>query len=188
MPSSTATWAIPYPDGTDAFCDGYLFIQDMAERVDEILDEFDVSLDETEVLPLARISRTTSESLATGELLTFDTINFDTANLSLQASFGLLTAPAETYYLTGATSFFRNIGATAGDTSSLYVDATDGSVFTWTQRDPATSAGSLASFAGLHRNTAATADQMTLQYGGSGTFTSITVFTAYFWILKTGAV
>lgn len=184
----TATWQIPYPAGTDRFCDGYLFIQDMAERVDAILDDFDISLAAVQVVPLARVSSTVTNNLVAGELMTYSTIDFDTDNLALQAAFGTLTAKALTYYQAGATSFFRNVGGTAGNTSTNYVDATDGSVFTWNQRDPATSAGSQSSFGGLHSNTLTTNGQITLQFGGSGTYTSINVFTVYFWIVKTGDV
>lgn len=84
MASATPTWAIPYAQSTDQMCDGWLYIQEMAERVDEILDEFDVDLAASQVVQLARASRIDEPvqvNVSTGEVI-FTAIDFDTAGLA----------------------------------------------------------------------------------------------------------
>lgn len=84
MASETVTWEIPYPDSTDNLCDGYLYIQQMAERVDEILDEFDTDLEDSLVVPLARASRigeAIQVDVDSGELI-FTAIDFDTTGIT----------------------------------------------------------------------------------------------------------
>lgn len=111
----TATWEIPYPDGTDTLCDGYLFTQAIAERVDEILDDFDESLSLTEVRPLARVSTTVSQLTNTAGEVVFGQVDFDTANLAAQYLFGSVTAPAESFIVIGASGVWAQSPAAAGN-------------------------------------------------------------------------
>lgn len=179
MASQTATWEIPYPQSTDRLCDGYLYIQQMAERVDEILDEFDVTIGDQTVLPLARVSITVPVAISPTAVNGYQSTDFDTASLAELASFGMLGAPANSYYLTGVTSFFRSTGAAAGDLYTLGVNATTGD---WAQRDPATSAGAKGSEAGVNYNSSDTEEQMYVEYSSFGT--SNTIVRTWFWVMK----
>lgn len=178
MASETATWEIPYPEGTDELCDGYLYIQEMAERVDAILDEFDDSIGVQTVLPLARASITIPVTVPVGGINGYQSVDFDTANLAALAGFGTLTAPADSYYLSGVTSWFRTTGAAAGDTVILGVDTTTGN---WTQRDPATTAGAKGSIGTIASNSGA-AEQMFVEYSGQGS--SMAILRTWFWVMK----
>jgi hypothetical protein len=105
MASQTATWAIPYPQSTDRFCDGYLFTQEMAERVDAILDDFDTDFTRVEFPPAAEVSLSTDhvDVSATGEPVPWNTVEFDTAgmvNLSLLPT-AISISDVNSVYVTG---------------------------------------------------------------------------------------
>lgn len=184
MASATPTWAIPYPQSTDDFCTGYLDIQAMAERVDEILDDFDSDLAGAQVVPLARVQSIPAET----PTITFEITNFDTANLATLARQGTLTESARTYFVSGLTARFTNTGATAGDLADNSIDSTNGTVFEWTQRDPAGNNNNLSSWAGFYRNSATTDSQAVTDFTFSGTATVTVVTVCYYWILKVGNV
>lgn len=178
MASETATWQIPYAQSTDRLCDGYLYTQEMAERVDEILDEFDTSIGLQTVVPLARVSITLPVTISTTAVNGYQSVDFDTANLADLAGFGSLATPADSYYLAGVTSWFRSSGASAGDLYTLGVSATTGD---WAQRDPATTAGAKGSLAGMNYNSGAE-EQMNVEYSSFGT--SNAILRTWFWVLK----
>ena len=137
MTLTTDTWLIPYPESTDRPCDGYLFTQQMAERVDTILDQFDVNLARVEVIPLARVSVGALQiEGASGDEVTWTNVDFDTtgndiANLSLDNEF--ITAAGHAYHLTGGNVDFQFGVALAGTVNSLTL--TGGSDMTVIQRD-----------------------------------------------------
>jgi hypothetical protein len=106
MASQTATWAIPYPQSTDRFCDGYLFTQEMAERVDAILDDFDTDFTRVEFPPAAEVSLSADhvDTNPVGEVVPWDTVEFDTAsmvNLSLRPTAIVLTSDVNSIYIGG---------------------------------------------------------------------------------------
>jgi hypothetical protein len=106
MASQTATWAIPYPQSTDRFCDGYLFTQEMAERVDAILDDFDTDFTRVEFPPAAEVSLSADhvDVSATGEPVPWDTVEFDTAgmvNLSLLPTSITIDSDVNSVYVAG---------------------------------------------------------------------------------------
>lgn len=82
MVAVTPTWAIPYAESTDPFCDGCTITESMAERIDAILADFDASLSGASVQPLARASTFTTQSdVDTGELV-YTAIDFDTTGIA----------------------------------------------------------------------------------------------------------
>jgi hypothetical protein len=85
MVAVTPTWEIPYAEDTDPFCDGCTITQDMAERIDEILAEFDTSLTASSVIPLARASRLTQQSNLTSSItgqVIYTAVDFDTTGIA----------------------------------------------------------------------------------------------------------
>lgn len=82
MVATTTTWAIPYAQSTDPFCDGAEITQALAERVDELLDAQDVGLQSLERPPYASVSITHGQltQLSTYYMY-FDTTDEDTNNL-----------------------------------------------------------------------------------------------------------
>lgn len=144
MAATTATWAIPYPQGTDRFCDGWLFTQEMAERVDAILDGFDTDLTFVESPPAARVTLTTNEvvdPLGSGGSITFDQVDFDTDSwVNLSANPLAIETTGSRYILTGVTAGIVEPGA-AGDqyqlllassnSFSLELDSRDSAVNAW---------------------------------------------------------
>lgn len=182
MASSTPTWAIPYPQSSDTWCDGWAYMQEMAERVDEILDEFDTDLASSQVIPLARVETAIVQTPVAGALFTFEITNFDTAHLADLAAIGSLTEQDDTYFISGLTSSTTTSGAIAGSTLNNYINSAEGSLFTWVQREPGGSINTLASWAGLYRNLNGADWQATI------TTTSATLTYAYYWIMKIGDV
>jgi hypothetical protein len=119
MPSATATWAIPYPLGTDPFCDGDQFTQDIAERVDTLLDTFDSELVRIQQPPMAKVSVSTAVTLGVSppSLETiYDTVQYDTANMvNLAVDDNAITLPQNGYYIQGGNCNATKLtNATAG--------------------------------------------------------------------------
>lgn len=82
MVATTATWAIPYAQSTDPFCDGPEITQAMAERIDSLLDTVDTALQLAQRPAYASISVTTpTNTQTTSYTVYYDTVNEDTANL-----------------------------------------------------------------------------------------------------------
>jgi hypothetical protein len=120
MPSATAVWEIPYAVGTDRMCDGYLYVQAMAERVDEILDEFDADLPRLQTPPMAKIMTSVpSETITTDgaeHIISYDTVNYDTANMSnLTFDPTVLTFPINGYYMQGGVFNLNSVVAQEED-------------------------------------------------------------------------
>jgi hypothetical protein len=191
MSATTTTWAIPYPESPDRFCDGYLFTQRMAERVDEIMAVFDTDLLRVQVIPLARVSVAIQELLVFNGVLQqpirYISVDFDTAglaNLSLDLS-TLLTVD-RTRVVTGAYLNYQNNGGVAGDRYQALLRFSTGSnmLDDPTQRQNGASAITF-SFASLDQiNTGndrvgAVADQ-------SGTVTTVILNSARLWTMKIG--
>lgn len=89
MPSVTPTWQIPYAISTDPFCDGDLFIQQMAERVADILDSFDALVIRLITPPMAKIVVTVPNAVwspVTGNLadqvVLYDSVEYDTDDMT----------------------------------------------------------------------------------------------------------
>ncbi len=140
MAATTATWAIPYPQSTDQFCDGWLFTQEMAERVDAILDDFDTDLTFVEFPPMARVTLTANEvvdAAGSGGAVTFDQVDWDTdswVNLSANGK-AIITTGARYIVTGGATGMISSISA--ADEYQLTVNGAttssrDASVNAWT--------------------------------------------------------
>jgi hypothetical protein len=115
MVATTATWAIPYAQSTDPFCDGNEITQSLAERVDELLDVLDLDITEVERPAFASISVTTPVLTESGfYTVYYDTIDEDTANLAdLSLDSQVIQRPQGLWFM-GA-----NIGSTTdGGTAS----------------------------------------------------------------------
>lgn len=187
MGATTDTWLIPYPLDTDTFCDGYLFTQQIAERVDAIMDNFDVELARVELIPLARVSVTIPQNDgASGEEINWKNVDFDTTgnivNLNLDTEF--ITVQGGEYRLVGgAASFFFGVG-TAGTAYALVL--TGGSDRQVVQRDSAPAGANLAlnfidestnpEFFGLVERHIGTAP------AGTPTMTTLNAYMWYLWL------
>jgi hypothetical protein len=138
MAATTATWAIPYPQGSDRFCDGYLFTQQMAERVDAILDDFDVDLARTEVVPTARVSISAATVAGSDTLIPFDLVDWDNDNMvDLALANTTVTTPVGAAMVAGTAVQFFNLGsASATNSYALFLNHVTG-VTEFEQRDNA---------------------------------------------------
>jgi hypothetical protein len=187
MADVTNPWEIPYPEGTDILCDGYLYIQGIAERVDEILDEFDVTLANAIVRPLARISTTTSQTVQLNGSISFSTVDFDTANLASQYIFGTLTAPDQSICVFGLHGVWEATPASAGaqyQNQVLLPDRFQEAYYTQADRSSAARGGHTE----MDQNTAAGLDVQSAAVFYSGQAVAPVVSSAIFWILKIGDV
>jgi hypothetical protein len=187
MADVTNPWEIPYPETTDTLCDGYLYTQAIAERVDEILDAFDVTLANALVRPLARISTNTSQTVQSDGSISFSQVDFDTANLASQYLFGTLTSPDDAILIYGLHGVWEATPASAGAQYQSQMLLPDrGQESYYTQADRASAArGGLTS---MDRNTAAGQDVQTAAVFYSGQAVSPIVSSAIYWILKIGDV
>lgn len=184
MTGETVTWEIPYATDTDRLCDGYAIVQAMAERVDAILDDFDATLATSQVRPLARVSTSVTQETTDGSP-SFETVDFDTANLATQAAYGVVTILADQYHVNGSNAYFQVVGASAGNTSDMRRKAGFSDLNgVWLQREPGTVSYNQAVSAGLDQ--AVFVDEgMSLQLA---ILTVTNVFDARMWILKIGDV
>lgn len=187
MGAATNTWLIPYPLGTDRMCDGYLFTQDMAERVDEILDVFDVDLARTQVIPLARVS--VSVSQVTTDAVpapTFTTVDFDTTGLvDMNQPATPIRVEDDQFFIAGGLCLWTEGSGVAGDLYGLDIAfGISGSVlqFAWYQRDAGGGSIMRSTVAGFER--ALTPDLLALFPSHSGTNGNRTVSSARLWIMK----
>lgn len=192
MAAVTTTWEIPYPQDTDRFCDGYLYTQQMAERIDEILDEFDVDSARARVVPLARVSVLADQITSDlNPFAAFDTVDFDTAGL---ANLAQAETPLEvldgTYLIIGGDATWTEAGGTAGDSYDLEGGFSTGSVtaFRWRQRDAGSNAIMRATFASLQRAVGGDVEFVGILPTHSGTVGTRTVDRAVLWIMKFGDV
>jgi hypothetical protein len=178
MASQTATWAIPYPQSTDRFCDGYLFTQELAERVDAILDVFDFDFNRVQFPPMAEVSRSTDQTQTSnvGETVPWDTVEFDTAsmvNLSLLSTSISIDPDANSIYVAGA-DIFQTSSGSAGSYYTVNVTTEDD------VRDNGASQTSQISVAGITKTPTGSITRITTTTGHLGT--AVTALT-----LKTGS-
>ena len=167
MASQTVTWAIPYPQSTDRFCDGYLFTQEMAERVDAILDGFDTDFTRVEFPPAAEVSLTADhvDASATGDTVPWDTVEFDTAsmvNLSLLPTAIMIDSDATAIYVAGG-DFIQTSSGSAGSYYTVSV-INESDV-----RDNGATFVSNISVSGITKVTAGTVTNITGTAGHQGT-------------------
>lgn len=88
MPSTTATWRLTYPVGTDEFCQGPVFIQDLAVEVDALLATYNAFLDRIRTPPYASLRATVAQTFPSSISpagnptfdVSYDTVNADTDN------------------------------------------------------------------------------------------------------------
>lgn len=188
MGASTNTWLIPYPLGTDRMCDGYLFTQDMAERVDTILDEFDVDLARSQVIPLARVSVSVTQSTSDASPApTFTTVDFDTTGLAdMNQPASPLIVEANQFYLAGAQTIWTEGSGVAGDQYQLDIGFASGSIttFTFIQRDAG--GGAIMRATAIAFELSFASDLLRLLPIHSGTNGNRTVSSARLWIMKLG--
>lgn len=189
MSAVTATWAIPYATSTDVFCDAYLTIQAMAERVDEILDVFDFDEARTSVIPLARIGFNGAQQVNDGTTqvnTTFTQVDFDTTNLAdLSVDPTSLVLEADQLVLAGAYGNWDAPSLTAGQEYDLTVEYASSGIFAGeNQRANGSGAGMHISMTGF-RSQGSTADRIVLELSALGTST-VNVTTARLWVMKMG--
>lgn len=122
MTATTATWAIPYAQSTDPLCDGWEITKAMADRVDDILAEFDVDLAATEVIPIARASQLDLQAAGTVGVQ-FTAADFDTANLvNLAEPTKPITITKDTIWMVGGYHLWD--APTTGGTWSFQIQGT----------------------------------------------------------------
>jgi hypothetical protein len=122
MAGTTTNYALPYPTGTDQPCDGWQFIQDLAEAIAPRLDSFDTDQQRFEVVPFARLSNSVpvTQNLLTGAL-PWDTIDIDvTGMVDLGYDFEAIHAPAAGLWMVGGYARHSTSG-TAGNLLELSV-------------------------------------------------------------------
>lgn len=191
MSATTATWAIPYPESPDRFCDGYLFTQRMAERVDEIMNVFDVDLLRVQVIPLARVSVNAPELLVFNGVfiqpIRYDTVDFDTAGLAnLSLDLSTLLTVNRTRIVTGAYLNYQNNGGVAGDRySGLLRFATGSNMLNDPTQRQNGGTSITFSFASLDQiNTGS--DRVGAVADQTGTVTTVVLNGARLWTMKIG--
>lgn len=135
MTAVTPTWEIPYAEPTDPFCDGCTITEDMAQRVDDILAEFEASLDAAQVIPLARASRlTVQEDVPAAETLEFTAVDFDTTGIgSLSAPVSPIRITSEGRWMLGGMILWDHPSATSG-IFTMRVNSVTGLDSTWGYR------------------------------------------------------
>lgn len=190
MSATTTTWAIPYPESPDRFCDGYLFTQRMAERVDEIMAVFDTDLLRVQVIPLARVSVDIQELLVFNGVLQqpirYISVDFDTAGLAnLSLDLSTLLTVARTRIVTGAYLNYQNNGGLAGERYEANLRfASGGNLLNGPiQRQNGASAitFSFASLDQINFN-----DRVGAVASANGTVTTIILNSARLWTMKIG--
>lgn len=138
MAATTATWAIPYPQGTDRFCDGWSFTQQMAERVDAILDDFDADLTFVEFPPAARVTTTANQVVGTtnaGGAIVYDQVDWDTDSwVNLSANDLAIETTGNRYIMAGVAAGMIEPGA-AGDEYQLHMSSANAFDFMLSSRD-----------------------------------------------------
>lgn len=121
MASTTSTQHLPYPQGTDAFCDGWSYTQQLAEAVDALLDSLDDDAEFLELVPYARVSRSAAYDHSTvfQTLLSYDTVDTDTAELvDLSRNNTAITIDRQGIWMGGGALWHTSTG-TAGNYSQL---------------------------------------------------------------------
>lgn len=191
MSAVTATWEIPYATDTDVFCDAYLTIQAMAERVDEILDAFDVDEARTSVIPLARVSFTGSQQVNDGTTqlnVEFSTVDFDSTDLAdLSIDPSTVVLEDNQYALSGSYCNWQGPSLVAGDKYELSILYSSGATFAaFEQRANGAGAGIHISMTGMQLQSSVGDDRLSLRPGSSGTASVLTVNTAKLWVMKMG--
>jgi hypothetical protein len=82
----TATWQIPFPNNTDLFCDGNEYTENIAERLDAIMAQFDADYARISIPALASISSQTAQPLTNffgGQLTpSYTTVDVDTGSFT----------------------------------------------------------------------------------------------------------
>jgi hypothetical protein len=188
MVATTPTWEIPYAEDTDPFCDGCTITQSMAERIDEILAEFDTSLSASSVIPLARASRLTQQSNLTssgvGEVI-YTAVDFDTTGIAD------LNQPTNPIYINGDDRFAMggamqwDSDATSG-TEGISLGSAQGSplmAFIYRQRvNPVVGDDMYGTFAGVGEVASIFSyDRISVQHG---TFSN--AYVTYVWAWRVG--
>lgn len=191
MSATTATWAIPYPESPDRFCDGYLFTQRMAERVDEIMNVFDVDLLRVQVIPLARVSVDIQELLVFNGVfqqpIRYISVDFDTAGLAnLSLDLSTLKVVDRTRVVTGSYLNYQNNGGVAGDRYNGFLRFASGAnmLNDPTQRHNGGSAITF-SFASLDQISSGD-DRVGAVADSIGTVTTVILNVARLWTMKIG--
>jgi hypothetical protein len=118
MPVVTPTWLIPYPVGTDRFCDGDLFTQELAERVDAILDDFDALLPRLVTPPMAKIVATVAgpvwapvTGVQSNQTVNYDSVDYDTDDMTnITFDPQKITYTRNGYWVMGGLANFNSTG------------------------------------------------------------------------------
>jgi hypothetical protein len=108
MATRTAVWQIPYPESTDRFCDGDFYIQEMAEKVDSIMDGFDFDLARTEVVPTSRVSLSATTTLPVAGTVEFDQVDWDNSSMVNLAINPTDISSTDAAFIFGAAAQFYN--------------------------------------------------------------------------------
>jgi len=191
MPAATATWAIPYAISTDVFCDAYLTIQALAERVDAILDEFDFDEARTSVIPLAEIGFNGTQQVDDGTTQTnviFSTVDFDSTDLAdLSIDPSSVVIQDNQYSLSGAYCNWDSAALAAGEKYALSILYSSGATFAARQqRANGAAAGMHAAMTGMQLQSSVGDDRLVLEPSTIGTAGVVTATTARLWIMKMG--
>ncbi len=194
MSTVTATWTIPYPESPDRFCDGYLFTQQMAERVDEIMNVFDVDLRRVQVIPLARVSILANELLVFNGVfqqpIRYEQVDFDTAGLAnLSLDLSTLKVIGQTRILTGAYLNYQNDGGLAGERYQAFLRfATGGNMLNDSMQRHNGGAGSSGLFSFASFDQISNDDRVGAIADNTGTVNTVVLFGARLWTMKVGEV
>lgn len=188
MVAVTPTWEIPYAEDTDPFCDGCTITQDMAERIDEIMADFDTSLAASSVIPLARASRIEQQSNLTSSsvgAVIYTAVDFDTTGIAdlNQPTNPILIDGDDRWAMGGAMTW--NSTATSGS-EGISLGSAQGSsamAFLYRQRvNPITGDDLFGTFAGVGEVPSLYPyDRISVQHG---TFSN--VYYTYIWAWKVG--
>lgn len=157
MSANTATWQIPFPTGQDRFCDGYLYTQRMAERVDTLLHAYEVDFDLLDDVPAAKLSLSETKLVAninSDPAVHWDQIEYDTSNLvNLALDNTVIRYDRNGYWAIGSANDFVSSPSTAGAQYTAALLSTSSTGLSSTQqgtRDNGNSVSAKSAYGGLN--------------------------------------
>lgn len=127
MVATTPTWLIPYAQSTDRLCDGCTITEAMADRIDDILTQFDADLAISQVQPLARASRVEVQEVA-NVLVSNTAVDFDTTGIAdLFQPEHPITIDLQHYWVMGTSMKWETL-TLVGGTGGTQMHTTNGSL------------------------------------------------------------
>jgi len=159
MAATTATWAIPYPQGLDRFCDGHLFTEAIAQRTDDILAAFDLDLDLLGDMPAAKLINPVPsfDDIVADPRVVFTGIEYDNDGMiSLAADPTIVSFTRNGYWIIGGVADYLSFNNAAGQKYDAELRSSVSTLTTTLDQETRDNGGNQAAFStmgGLNRYT-----------------------------------